>query len=436
MTTPQRLQISENRRFLSYEDGAPFFYLADTAWELFHRLNREEADHYLRDRAAKGFTVIQAVVLAELDGLHTPNPYGDCPLHNDDPTRPNEAYFAHVDWIVERAGELGLWMGMLPTWGDKWNRKWGVGPEIFTPENARVYGEWLGRRYRDHAMIWIVGGDRPIENETHRAITAAMAQGLTQGDGGAHLKTFHPNGQRTSAEWFHDAPWLDFNMQQNGHGANTQVWNRIEREYHRAPTKPVLDGEPLYEDHPIGFNAAKNGYSDAYEIRKFAYWDVFSGAFGHTYGDHSIWQMHAPQHGEGVNGPISTWREALHAPGAAQMGHLRALIESRPFLTRIPDQTLILSQQSDAAHYIAATRDQNGGYALIYIPDGAAVTVDLGKIAGQCASASWFDPRSGKTEKIGEFPTSQAHQFTPPARQEARDWVLVLDDATRDFSLF
>src|SRR3954452_7231976 len=94
---PPRLKVSENRRFLVKEDGSPFFYLGDTAWELFHRLDREEAERYLKDRAAKGFTVIQAVVLAELDGLHSPNPYGHTPLEGDDPARPVEDYFKHVD---------------------------------------------------------------------------------------------------------------------------------------------------------------------------------------------------------------------------------------------------------------------------------------------------------------------------------------------------
>src|SRR5690606_23362934 len=102
-----RLLVSEDGRFLVHENGRPFFYLADTAWELFHRLDREEADLYLTNRAEKGFTVIQAVVLAELDGLRVPIPYGDLPLIDDDPARPNPAYFEHVDWIVDRAGELG-----------------------------------------------------------------------------------------------------------------------------------------------------------------------------------------------------------------------------------------------------------------------------------------------------------------------------------------
>ena len=175
------LKVSDNRRFLVHDNGTPFFYLGDTAWELLHRCTLEETERYLADRAAKRFTVIQAVVLAELDGLHTPNRNGDLPLIDDDPTRPNEAYFAHVDAVVALAASLGLHIGMLPTWGDKWNQKWGVGPEIFTPENARAFGAFLGRRYADAPIIWIVGGDRPIESETHLQIVRAMAEGLRRG---------------------------------------------------------------------------------------------------------------------------------------------------------------------------------------------------------------------------------------------------------------
>ncbi|MDQ3534164.1 MAG: DUF4038 domain-containing protein, partial [Bacteroidota bacterium] len=124
----QKITISSNNRYLQAE-GTPFFYLGDTAWELFHRLNREEATEYLQNRAEKGFNVIQAVVLAELDGLNTPNAYGHLPLIDNDPTKINNDYFEHVDFIVNKAEELGLYIGMLPTWGDKFNKKWGVGPE-------------------------------------------------------------------------------------------------------------------------------------------------------------------------------------------------------------------------------------------------------------------------------------------------------------------
>src|SRR5215212_1841951 len=101
------LKVSDNQRFLVHDDGTPFFYLGDTAWELFHRCTLQEAELYLRDRAAKGFTVIQAVALAEINGLHVPNMQGDLPLIDDDPTQPNEAYFAHIDSVVALASSLG-----------------------------------------------------------------------------------------------------------------------------------------------------------------------------------------------------------------------------------------------------------------------------------------------------------------------------------------
>src|SRR5262245_2103933 len=104
-----RLKVSDNKHFLVTEHGKPFFWLGDTAWELFHRLNREEAGRYLENRARKGFTVIQAVALAELDGLNDPNPYGHRPLLNNDPAKPdvrdgaNNDYWDHVDYVVDKA---------------------------------------------------------------------------------------------------------------------------------------------------------------------------------------------------------------------------------------------------------------------------------------------------------------------------------------------
>src|SRR5579871_4538206 len=171
-----RLKVSENKRFLVKEDGTPFFYLGDTAWELFHRLNREEADRYLHKRASQGFTVIQAVAIAELDGHTVPNPYGHLPLVDLDPARPavkegaSNDYWDQVDYIVDRANALGLYIGFLPTWGRYWHDKIKDGKPLFTPRNAERYGEWLGRRYRDKGLIWILGGDRGIDNEGQKEV--------------------------------------------------------------------------------------------------------------------------------------------------------------------------------------------------------------------------------------------------------------------------
>ncbi|HTE32425.1 MAG TPA: DUF4038 domain-containing protein, partial [Chryseolinea sp.] len=190
-----RLKVSTNGRYLEHEDGTPFFWLGDTAWELFHRLTRDESDLYLEDRRSKGFTVIQAVVLADLEGLSVANANGHTPLKNNDPSTPDEAYFKDVDYVVDRAESLGMFIGLLPTWGDKFNKKWGFGPEIFTPDNAKQFGRFLGQRYREKPIIWILGGDRIPETKEHYAIIRAMAEGLAQGDANSHLMTYHPWGE-------------------------------------------------------------------------------------------------------------------------------------------------------------------------------------------------------------------------------------------------
>lgn len=428
-----RLRVAPNKRFLIKQDGSPFFYLGDTAWELFHRLNRAEADVYLRDRAAKGFTVIQAVVLAELDGLTVPNAYGDLPLENNDPARPVEAYFRHVDFIIKRAGELGMYVGVLPTWGDKWNRKWGVGPEIFTPENAEKFGEFLGRRYRANPVIWILGGDRNPENETQLAIVRALARGLRKGDGGAHLMTYHPQGWSSSSAFFHNDDWLDFNMFQSGHSARDIAnYQFTTRDRELTPPKPTLDGEPRYEDHPIDWKPEKGWFDDA-DVRQAAYWSLLAGACGHTYGNHNIWQMWRPGRAP-VSAARTPWRKALAHPGSAQMGHLRRLFESRPFTKLVPDQELIAGDAGEGAGHVRAARAEDGSFAFVYTPTGSPVTVALGKLKGEKLSAYWYDPRRGVSAKIGIFRRGAARKFVPPTKGRGHDWVLVLDDAARGFA--
>jgi hypothetical protein len=441
-----QLKVSENRRFLVTADRQPFFWLGDTAWELFHRLNREEAVRYLRNRAERRFTVIQAVALAELDGLNDPNPYGHRPLLKNDPATPDvkdgpeNDYWDHVNFIVHQAGALGLYIGLLPTWGDKWNIRRGAGPEVFTPQNAEVYGAWLGTRYKDAPnIIWILGGDRPIETEAHKEITRAMARGLRAGDGGAHLMTLHPPGGNSSSTWLHDDPWLDFNMRQNGHVPEfTGRYDQTRQDYDRTPVKPVLDGEPIYEDHPVSFDAKKLGHSIAGDVRRPLYWNLFSGAFGHTYGHHSVWQMWTPAR-KPVNNPLMPWYEAIEQPGAAQMQHGRALMESRPFLTRIPDPDIIVtglvptSVPGAGRYQFTSTRDASGSYAMVYAPVGRSFAVRMRVITGPRVKAWWFNPRTGTATAVGTFANTGEREFTPPDKGEMMDWVLVLDDESKNY---
>jgi len=435
----ERLQVSPSGHFLVTESGRPFFWLGDTAWELFHRSTREEAARYLENRRLKGFSVIQAVVLAELDGLHTANRYGHVPLLGNDPTRPNEAYFQYVDDVVRMAQAQGLYVGLLPTWGDKVTPLWGVGPLVFDEQNARAYGHFLGQRYRDQPnLVWILGGDRPaVAGEAdYRPVWRAMAAGIDEATGGVTLVTYHPSGGNSTSAWLHDEPWLDVNMMQSGHGAgrDTPVWDRIAHDYSLKPVKPTLDGEPNYEDHPVSpwptWNPA-NGYFRDYDVRKQLYRSVFAGGCGVTYGHHSIWQMFEPGRSP-ITYPERDWTEALDRPGACQVQHLRRLMESRPFLTRIPDQGLLLSDPGAGAQHGQATRDAGGSYAFVYVPQASqSVEVDLRLVSGRRVKAWWYDPRTGAVSLLGEFDRAGPRRFTTPGA--GPDWVLVLDDAARPF---
>jgi len=433
----QPLRVSENKRFLVKADGTPFFWLGDTAWELFHRLTREEADLYLKNRAEKGFTVIQAVVLAELDGLHDPNPYGEIPLENDDPTKPREAYFQHVDYIIRKADQLGLYIGLLPTWGDKvFPDRWGTGPQLFNEENAKIYGKWIGTRYKNQKnVIWILGGDRNPRNQSDIDIWRAMAAGIIEGVGGTDkaLMTFHPQPNSLedggSSKWFHNDSWLDFNMFQTGHCRENNVWDRVEVVYNRKPVKPVVDGETIYEDHPVCFNATDLGTSSAYDVRKHAYLDVFAGAFGHTYGCHDIWQMYAPNRTP-INGPHFPWYVAVDLPGAGQMKYLRFLMESRPMLDRVPDQSLI-NDARNANDRIQSTRGKD--YIFVYSSQGVKFTLNTAKISGKEINAAWYNPRNGEITAIGKSAKLAQQEFVPPISGYGQDWVLIVDDASKQY---
>ena len=429
------LKVSANGHYLIHEDGKPFFWLGDTAWELFHRLTMEEINQYLDNRQKKGFNVIQAVILAEFDGLRKPNQYGEVPFHNLDPLKPNEKYFQLVDSALKLAMAKNLYLGLLPTWGDKVTKLWGAGPVVFNSDNAYKYGLWLGTRYKNYAnIIWIVGGDRPpvTDSMDFRPIWREMAKGILEGTNKKALITYHPTaGPKSTSTYLHQEEWLDINMIQSGHGFghDMPIWNLIARDWNLLPAKPVLDAEPNYEDHPVKpwpkWNP-ESGYYRDYDIRKQTYRSVFSGGCGVTYGHHSIWQFWSPRE-EKANHADRYWTEALDRPGAFQVGYLRKLMESRPQLTRIPDQSIIVEGQGEKGEYITATRDNKGSYIMIYIPIGKKISVNTGVVKSKKLNTCWFNPSSGKAEEQKVVDNLNKMEFTPPTLGSGNDWVLIID---------
>jgi hypothetical protein len=417
---PGRLQVSENGRFLQYADGRPFFYLADTGWEMFHRASREDARLYLDTRAEQGFTVIQAVALAEKGGLDVPTPAGHLPLVDEDPARPavvdgpDNDYWDDVDYMIDYANSKGMFVAVWVAWGSMVSD----GPEVLDEDNADDYGRFLGERYKDDDVLWVLGGDREAhEDDNTPEVWGALAEGIRETDTGRHLISYHPWGEQSSTDmWPNDDTVLDFNMIQGGHKDKPfeAFAEQLSAVYAVEPPMPVLDGEIAYEEHPINWDSDE-GWHVARHSRTAAYYQVFAGAFGHAYGNGAVHQFWEP----GMDAPYEVrdaWHHALHHEGAWQMQHLKRLMLSRSFFDRIPDQSFVTAGRA------RATRAASGEWAMVYLPDGGSVSVDTAKLAGTTLAVTWFDPRTGESHP-GEGTGSA---FEAPDDQ---DWVLILDAA-------
>jgi hypothetical protein len=420
------LRVSSNGRYLVRADGSPFFYMADTAWQMPVDLTREEVDLYFRDRAAKGFNVVQIVAV---DGTYSKaNPYGQRPLHNNNPSTPNDAFFDHVDYIVNKAAQHGMYVAMVPSWGKNVAN---AATRIFNTTSAYDYGHFLGSRYRNNAnIIWMNGADWPVNDNTSRAIWTSLARGLRDGDAGLHLMTFHAQGGKSSwSYWSPGTTWIDFSTVQSGHKRDSAAWDQISADYNKA-VKPVIEGEPNYEDIPLGAidGDASGPLLDAYDVRKKAYWEVFAGAAGTAYGANPVYQFATAA--DVARGRVRMdWKAALNLPGAGQMKHLKRLTESRSYLSRVPDQGLITSGTLSGTNHIQATRDVAGSYAFVYSASGKSFTVNMGKLTGGDVRAAWYDPRTGKVTPIGTYDNIGTRTFKPPTSGYGQDWVLTLDRA-------
>ncbi len=454
------LRVSENRRFLVTQSGQPFFWLGDTSWHMFGKSARAVTDNqlpvslYFSNRAAKGFTVIQSVIARWPDGGSSANAYGFEPFESGDWSRPrlkpglNDDYWDHVDYCIAEAKRHGIYIAGLPMWLSAIEENHSMTRD---PRVAYRYGHFLGARYgKEPHMIWVLGGDawqkgRNVDRPERLAMIRAQAEGIADGaigvdqfdgqaDWRAALMTFHPpGGNHSSSEWLHAEPWLDFNMIQTTTRFSFENWRTVAKDYALEPPKPTLDAEVAYED---SLSLRKTEPQDRrirpWDSRRAAYWNMFAGGFGHTYGHRSFigWIRRGETYNFGAHIP---WYESLDAPGAFQMGHLRRLIESRPFLTRVPDPSVIVGDPLAADEHLQATRDSGGTYAMVYSPSGRPIKVRMNAIAGPKAKAWWFDPRTGQANAIGEFPSTADREFAPPTSGPENDWVLVLDDAAKDF---
>jgi hypothetical protein len=428
------LTISDNSRYFVDAAGEPFFWMADTAWSMPINLTREEVASYLEKRAAQGFNVIQTVAIFNQAGGPGPNRYGDWPYGDDlsklavtDGADPSNAeqydYWDHLDFIVSEANARGFRVALSPIWAH------GEVGTILTKDNAEAYGTFIGDRYRDKQVIWVLGGDAPADGDEDvwRDLARGIAIGVTgQENYKTELMTYHPIGGSSSTRWFRGDPWLSFDMLQGGHCLRyTQRRDLLDAAYATSPTRPFLDGEPIYSGHPYCWDQPPEGYSTPIDARRDAYWAVFAGAAGHTYGDHSVWQFVGSGRAAEL-GAVDDWRTAMNDEAAWQMRYLVDLMESHPWWLGLPDnRRIVTGVVRTGAARLKAISASDRSYAMVYSPDGQKFDADLSVAVGTNARISWFNPRTGKATDLGEVREGST-TYRPPT---AEDWVLVADAA-------
>lgn len=422
--TGWKLKVSPNGRYFVNQDDKPFFYLGDTCWLLFQRLNRAEVDEYLKDRAAKGFTVIQAYVVRGLGKVH-PDGNGslrdDGPFDDRDPTRPNANYFQNVDYVINRANELGMAVGLVTA------KSWHVNdhPEkVFNQENVYVFGKFLGDRYKNNAVFWYPGGDSPPGGD--QSVWVSMAKGLRDGCGGNHLISYHGQGSTSSSEWFHQADWLDFNSIQSGHHFGSDSYPFVNHDYGLKPAKPTVDMEPAYENHPTGDGKPR---IDSHKVRSQAYTALLAGAAGHAYGAMDNFWLYRDGDGPFPKDGYQPWRQAIAYEGSTQVGLMRRLFELRPWYNLVPDPSIVVKGEGKSPNRVVAARAADGGFIVVYLPRGGSVEIKTRTLSGKSVQARWYDPRNGTWKEIGAFPNGETREFIAPDQGPRSDWVLVLDDA-------
>ena len=451
-----QIDVDATKTYLvTKKNGKPFFWMGDTAWELFHRLTREEVIYYLNSRQKQQFNVIMAVALAELDGLRQPNMYGDVPFKDLETlewaitpgSNPNDAeeydYWDHVDFVIQEAAKREMYIGLLPTWGDKVAYNWGAGPMVFNnnPEAAYTYARKLAERYKHQwNIVWILGGDRPGTYERDgryhddRPVWRAMANAIEEVYENDVFITYHPSWPETTA-FFPNENWLDMHALQSSHGNRTiKAWEIIREGLKIESRRPMMDLEPCYEDHPVNvwdgkWTRAERGYFDDYDVRARTYRGVFAGGCGAVYGHHQVWQFVDTTRNDPVwiGDTIIGWQRALTAKAANHIHHLKDLMLSRPDFNRVEDNSLVVSDRgSDYRDVIIATRNRKATYAMVYLPQPKPVEIDLNRLSNGRKRVSWFNPVTGKyTRAKGKF-SSGIQIFTPPNQQQ-KDWVLVVD---------
>jgi len=412
------LQVSEDGRYLVHADGTPFFWLADTGWCLLQELDVPQARTYARHRAEQGFSVVQVVGIfaRRREGsaqevrrgalMHNSRGHPACTV-TDRGLLPHPSFFKHVDALLGELQKAGLLVALLPHWGFLANAyltlhhvrgffQPGDVPIFYQADGAR-YARYIGARYGAFLPVWVLGGDVRAETDQQLAYWRAVADGLDEGSGTRLPRTYHPMGHHSSSQWLHEEPWLDLNMVQSGHSTdNTNAYALVGADFERTPVKPVINGEPCYENISNHLSRRDARPIDDHQVRKAFFWSVLSGAVsGHTYGANNGFQFTPAMTYYGLE--VADWLTNVRSyPGGIQLGGIAQFLRGLPWWTLRPAPGLIPAEDNpDGGAHIVAARSLDDQLTLVYVPQPDVYQPALATVT-ENRNTYWFDPRAAE----------------------------------------
>jgi hypothetical protein len=405
------LKVAPSGRFLVDQRGVPFLVNGDTPWSLTHNLTYDESVRYMENRRAKG---INALIVSTPDAYgpdgsanDPPDRQGNHPFLANDVTRPNEPYWQHVDQVLAKSEEMGFLVLFFPAYLGCYNDGYVALFQGNGAGRARTYGRFVGQRYGARKnLVWVHGGD--LNPGAAADVVVAVRDGIRDA-APSHLHAAHWSPETDPYGPLGD-DFTDLYTTYTYGPVSAQVFEH----YSHPPTKPVLLLETHYENDWAGKAAA--------EVRTYPYRALLSGATGHFFGNKPLWFC-----GYG-------WESALDSPGSRAMEYVGKLFRSRPWQMLVPDRggLLVAAGGGDPGtdDGVQAARAEDGSFAMAFVPDARAISVDLARISGSTVRAWWFDVVTGAATSIGDFPASGVRSFSPP---QGDGRVLVLDDASRGF---
>ena len=403
------LHVEAGKRHLIDANGQPFFIQGDTPWDLIAQLSREDVDLYLEDRRAKGFNTILVELMEHKFSANPPkNVYGDPPFTvPGDFSTPNEAYFAHAEYVIAKAASKGMLVMITPAYMGYRGGNEGWYKEMVAngATKLRTYGQYVATRFRaERNILWVEGGDY---NPPEKSLLRAVADGIRDVDP-SQLQTFH-GARQTSALGFLGVSeqWLNVN---DIYTSGATVVDNALLEYERS-LMPFFLIEAHYEN--------EHGAGEAL-VRTQAYQAVLAGACGHLMGNKPVW------------GFFSGWQAALNSGGARTLVHLHTLIDSLPWWTLTPDvSNAFMTAGAGSGSRAVAAIANNGNFAVVYTPSVRFLACDLSHLQGPKVRARWYDPTSGLYTSIAgsPFKPNVKRVFAPPGnnRRGFQDWVLLLE---------